>query len=593
MAAERPTEYVIDLGKIVQDRLDSFSSSRLKIQTNQEADFSRRVTDEGLTYSQQRDYYKAVLDKQNGMSFPDADYISSVKDKISSLTKLARFQKMNDQYTNDFNMYSTGKGSIDSAITDVQNMLSQTTDQSSRDSLQNTLTSLTQQKFKDDQQIIKNNISVATNDQSIPVLNTMMKDLQDLQTQAQLDGNNDVASNYAVQIDTIKSNISAIKVNQDTNAMNLQALTSGANSIQKLNMLSNLVGSADANTPVNISGTLYPSMKDYWSSQQNNYLAGQGSGLFKDFFGDLKSETNNKLSTLSSASPNGAISVSDMMNVNNMFGTLAQQSNIQPYINNLMAVKTDALSNVSTVTSNAILSEYNVNQGSPDAYKNALQKLTDLQTITGVNQASNINNLKEAETTSSASIYSKETQNPTETTLSPDQVTKLKENGYTDEEIGLIQAGSKPTPSNIKPTTEVPPVDTTVPKPTNITTTPSQNTTTQGNYTVKAGDTLESIYGANWKALSGYTGDPTKLPVGTVLPAPPTSTVNPNPTPAQNPKVTPTPPTTTATINKYTVAKGDTLSALAGKLKTTVADLVAKNKITDPNKIQVGQQLMY
>lgn len=42
-----------------------------------------------------------------------------------------------------------------------------------------------------------------------------------------------------------------------------------------------------------------------------------------------------------------------------------------------------------------------------------------------------------------------------------------------------------------------------------------------GTYTVKSGDTLSSIYGSDWKNLSGYSGDPTKLQVGQVLKAPP------------------------------------------------------------------------
>jgi hypothetical protein len=39
-------------------------------------------------------------------------------------------------------------------------------------------------------------------------------------------------------------------------------------------------------------------------------------------------------------------------------------------------------------------------------------------------------------------------------------------------------------------------------------------------YTVRPGDTLSGIYGPNWKQASGYSGDPTKLAIGTVLPAP-------------------------------------------------------------------------
>lgn len=44
-------------------------------------------------------------------------------------------------------------------------------------------------------------------------------------------------------------------------------------------------------------------------------------------------------------------------------------------------------------------------------------------------------------------------------------------------------------------------------------------TLTDGKIQVESGDTLSGIYGSNWKTLSGYTGDPTKLQIGTILPA--------------------------------------------------------------------------
>ena len=42
---------------------------------------------------------------------------------------------------------------------------------------------------------------------------------------------------------------------------------------------------------------------------------------------------------------------------------------------------------------------------------------------------------------------------------------------------------------------------------------------------VEAGDTLSGIYGSDWKNLSGYTGDPTKLQIGTILPTKPDTTI--------------------------------------------------------------------
>ena len=46
-----------------------------------------------------------------------------------------------------------------------------------------------------------------------------------------------------------------------------------------------------------------------------------------------------------------------------------------------------------------------------------------------------------------------------------------------------------------------------------------------GRIQVEAGDTLYGIYGAKWKELSGYTGDPTKLPIGTILPPKPSASL--------------------------------------------------------------------
>lgn len=44
---------------------------------------------------------------------------------------------------------------------------------------------------------------------------------------------------------------------------------------------------------------------------------------------------------------------------------------------------------------------------------------------------------------------------------------------------------------------------------------------------------------------------------------------------------------------QHTVKRGDTLSAMAQKHGTTVADLATHNKIADPNKIQIGQQINF
>ena len=46
-----------------------------------------------------------------------------------------------------------------------------------------------------------------------------------------------------------------------------------------------------------------------------------------------------------------------------------------------------------------------------------------------------------------------------------------------------------------------------------------------------------------------------------------------------------------ARADPYTVAKGDTLEKIAKRTDTTVADLVARNKLRDANQIRVGAVL--
>jgi LysM repeat protein len=90
---------------------------------------------------------------------------------------------------------------------------------------------------------------------------------------------------------------------------------------------------------------------------------------------------------------------------------------------------------------------------------------------------------------------------------------------------------------------------------------------------------------------------PTK-PTPTATPTPtPTPTKTPTPTPTPSTTVTPTnsptpTPTATAKPTSYIVVVGDTLTKIAIKFGVTQAALMAANKITNANSIQVGQKLV-
>lgn len=122
---------------------------------------------------------------------------------------------------------------------------------------------------------------------------------------------------------------------------------------------------------------------------------------------------------------------------------------------------------------------------------------------------------------------------------------------------------------------------------TTTTTTPSKTTSTAATYTVKSGDTLSGIANSHSTSVSALTSlnklsNPNKIYVGQVLKLKAASTAS---------KPTTTTSTTSSSSASYTVKSGDTLSAIANKLGTSVANLVKVNNISNANLIMVGQVL--
>jgi len=71
--------------------------------------------------------------------------------------------------------------------------------------------------------------------------------------------------------------------------------------------------------------------------------------------------------------------------------------------------------------------------------------------------------------------------------------------------------------------------------------------------------------------------------------ASPTESPTPSPSPTESP--TPSPSGSPEVPKTYVVRSGDTLSGIALSLDISMADLIALNGITDPNKIKPGQVL--
>ncbi len=155
-------------------------------------------------------------------------------------------------------------------------------------------------------------------------------------------------------------------------------------------------------------------------------------------------------------------------------------------------------------------------------------------------------------------------------------------------------ASKTPTPTSTFTPTPVTPTSTFTMTPT-ITETPlpSQTPTPSGpfEYTVKDGDTcfdLAITYNVDLLVLLAINNfPPNSCPIRPgdkiLIPAPGQSLPTPTPLPTNLPR---------GTKIEYVVQNNDTLDLIASKFNSTVEDIMLQNKLTDKNKINVGQILI-
>lgn len=113
-----------------------------------------------------------------------------------------------------------------------------------------------------------------------------------------------------------------------------------------------------------------------------------------------------------------------------------------------------------------------------------------------------------------------------------------------------------------------------------------------GVITVASGP-VAGVVGPILTSIVGSLTTPSEATPTPSVEATPTASPTESPTPSPSPTESPTPsPSGSPEVSKtYVVRSGDTLSGIALSLDISMADLIALNGITDPNKIKPGQVL--
>jgi hypothetical protein len=360
MAVERTKkELAIDLKDIVLFNIDTFKSLRKDIQIKLESDFAQRVIDEDLDYREQLRVRQEMVRSEKRKVFPDSSYINEIKKAMSDTRKLTKFQIVREDYLEAWTDYKTGTNSIDSYIFSLENQMSNINDPILRAELREELSNARITRRNVDTVVVENKVSLAKEDGSYEVLNNMISELKILRAKESATGNKDRVSAIDTQVTSLRKQLNQAKI-QDINLdMEFNIYKSGGSSKSKLKILSDVINSADAATPITINNTRYESSKQYWEFIRNSYLSGEGTGIFSDIWEELSSEIEDKLTAVSNSTLGifGEIPVADIERIMDIYSELESKSYMAPFMDLLNNQRSKDVNEAVKASADAIILE--------------------------------------------------------------------------------------------------------------------------------------------------------------------------------------------------------------------------------------------
>lgn len=379
MAVERTKEFVIDLGKIVQDRLDSFYNSRKSIRARQESDFQRRIVDEDLSYQQQLDYRKLQLEEEMSKEYPDEDYVDYLKTSISNLKNLVRQRKYRDQYNALLDeMVSGSKGLTDQIQWLEQQLQSNDWSQEIKDQIRESLQSAKQRKMEVDNKIIQDQIDFYQKDKTMDSLNKAYALAQEGLSKATLSNNEDLINQYKLTIQAINKQKAEAGIEDKVNILVGQIVSRDRsnNSLYKIDSISSYANSAFDSIPVTVNGKKYASERDFWNQTLGSYIQ-------NDFVDEFVNEEKNKF--LSVYKQTGFIPPSVVQTIVSNISNLKRRPELVQYGAVLDRIVSGVLGELAKTKVNEVKTKYALDSDSSTTqdFQNALNELKSFQTSLG------------------------------------------------------------------------------------------------------------------------------------------------------------------------------------------------------------------
>jgi hypothetical protein len=529
-----------NLSQVIAGQVQAVVAERTLVRSKKESDFQIAIAEGTMSFESQQAFRQKQLDDELRSGNPDKDYIAELRISIGDIKKQARFQQIRDKYKASLSAYADGKGNLSTTISLLKEALGNETEPGIRSELQSQLQSALSARTTLEREAIQNRIIMAEKDRSIPLLEKSIKEIKGKKAEALLAGDKDTATMWDATLTSLESQKSVIQIETTVADMNYAIAKGGLTSGQKMGLINDAISGATGSGAVVYDGVRYDSMKDFWSRQQADYIS---RGYFTELNNELEAETNR----IAQQSPYGQVPVERIVAVSDFYKTLSARPEFAPYAQQIEQQRVATVSTLAGELQGALNDEamaaMNMGQDPSTVERKTYGIFSAIENRLGIKLGAGA------------------------------QTSELGRGGGLAPTItaGTAAPAVDPMKTGALPAIGAAPAAQTAPVFPSFANDPdviTDNVTGQ-SFKKGASGTYERYFG--------------EAPTPVAAPAPKPQTVTPTPI-----------PTPTSAGGGYTVAKGDTLSAIAAKSGMNLADLLAKNPgIKDPNKIQIGQKLTF
>lgn len=484
MANTRTKDLSFTLQTAISNAIASAKTVKATEQARKEADFQKLVSEGTMSYAAQIEYRSKQLDDERNSPLYDADYETQIQTSIGTLKKMNRYQTIRNKYKSALDSYVDGKGSLEQYISVLQDSLNGEQDDTLRTELMSKITEAKQTMQQNEIDTLKNRVTLAEKDKSIPTIDGVMSDIANRKAKAQLSGNTDEVAMWDATLFSLKNDKSTIQVENSLNDLSYQTTSKGIKGNDKLNYLTNLTNTADTASPFTYNGVTYPSQKNFWEQQRGNYIQ-------TDYLSELKTQIDNENSVIAASSKSGQVPLARIKAVSDYYNQLKTMPIFAPFVGAIDAQRVDTVTtladSLATVTSN----EFEAGKLNESQLNTAFGSIESALGIKLVRPATGTEKPLGTTITKDATTLPKPGTAPTTTTPPTDIVPAPPGSATPATPSPVIPAPAAPATTAVpaKPVTTAPAP--TVPAATN---TPAPAATPASNvYVVKAGDNLSTL----------------------------------------------------------------------------------------------------